>query len=225
MTLPTLVQKQQEKITVNRLKKTYSALSQAYLMITKDYGDPTNWGISANFDADDNPTPEGSINVANLFAKHMKITKNCGAGEGCWHTGNSYRLDGQTYGDTNSRQDIAKIKLADGTHIAFGGISGDCTENRGTTKSLSQVCAWIIVDVNGNERPNTYGIDIFEFSLTKYNILPYGTQEDTAFHFDSNCKNSSTAQGNGCTAWVLYNENMDYRKCNDLSWGGKTKCN
>ena len=27
-----------------------------------------------------------------------------------------------------------------------------------------------------------------------------------------------------CTAWVLYNENMDYLHCDDLSWTGKTKC-
>ena len=24
--------------------------------------------------------------------------------------------------------------------------------------------------------------------------------------------------------WVIYNENRDYLKCNDLSWDGKTKC-
>lgn len=225
MTLPTIIQKQQEKVTVNRLKKTYSALSQAYLMISKDYGDPENWGMSANVDNEGNATPEGSLNVGNLFAKYMKITKNCGTEDGCWHIGNSYRLDGKVYGNTNNRRDIAKIKLADGTHVAFGGLSAQCDKVRGNTKPLSHVCSWIIVDVNGNGRPNTYGIDIFEFSLTKYNIIPYGTQEDTSnLNFDTNCKNASSASGNGCTAWVIYNENMDYRRCSDLAWGGKTKC-
>ena len=28
----------------------------------------------------------------------------------------------------------------------------------------------------------------------------------------------------GCTAWVLYNENMEYLRCSDLSWDGKKKC-
>ena len=27
-----------------------------------------------------------------------------------------------------------------------------------------------------------------------------------------------------CTAWVLYNENMDYLHCDDLSWNGKHSC-
>lgn len=30
--------------------------------------------------------------------------------------------------------------------------------------------------------------------------------------------------GGGCTAWVIFNENMDYLHCDDLSWNGKTKC-
>ena len=225
MTLPTLVQKQQEKVTVSRLKKAYSALSQAYLMISKDYGEPTNWGISlAVTDDDGNTNAEGALNVANLFAKYMNVTKNCGVADGCWHSGNTYHLKGTPFLDTNNRADLAKLKLSDGTHVAFGGLNADCSLNRGETKALSSVCGWIIVDVNGNDRPNTYGIDIFEFSITKYNIMPYGTQEDTAFSFNTHCRDKSTALGNGCTAWVIYNENMDYRRCNDLSWDGKKKC-
>ena len=27
-----------------------------------------------------------------------------------------------------------------------------------------------------------------------------------------------------CTVWVLYDENMDYLHCNDLSWTGKKTC-
>ena len=32
------------------------------------------------------------------------------------------------------------------------------------------------------------------------------------------------ANGNGCTAWVIINENMDYLHCSDLSWTGKHSC-
>ncbi len=225
MTLPTLVQKQQEKVTVSRLKKAYSALSQAYLMISKDYGEPTNWGISASVTDDDgNKNAEGALNVANLFAKYMNVTKNCGVSDGCWHTGKTYYLKGTPFLDTNNRADLAKLKLADGTHVAFGGLNAECSNKRGETKALSSVCGWIIVDVNGNDRPNTYGIDVFEFSITKYNIMPYGVQEDTLFPFKDYCRDKSTASGNGCTAWVIYNENMDYRRCSDLSWDGKKKC-
>ena len=30
--------------------------------------------------------------------------------------------------------------------------------------------------------------------------------------------------GYGCAAWVIFEENMQYLKCNDLSFNGKKKC-
>ncbi len=217
VTMPSLIQNKNDKETVNRLKKVYSSLSQAYLMLSAEYGDPTNWGIIfANGGTPDIPTEEGtksSVNLANLFAKHMNIIKNCGAEEGC------FSPDSSVY----KRRDVGKILLNDGTALGFAGLNGECTKNRGNTKHLSAVCAWIIVDTNGSRRPNQYGVDIFEFSLTKYGIIPYGTPEDTAFPFETSCFQHNNSN-NGCTAWVLYNENLDYRKCSDLGWKTKTKC-
>ena len=48
MTLPSLVNKYQKKVTVERLKKAYSVVSQAIEMSVKDHGDIENW----NFDLD-----------------------------------------------------------------------------------------------------------------------------------------------------------------------------
>ena len=45
MTLPALVQKNQEKVTVTKLKKVYSILSQAYQFAVNDYGTPDLWGF------------------------------------------------------------------------------------------------------------------------------------------------------------------------------------
>ena len=33
------------------------------------------------------------------------------------------------------------------------------------------------------------------------------------------------SNGYSCTAWVIFKENMDYLKCDDLTWDGKNKCN
>ena len=55
-------------------------------------------------------------------------------------------------------------------------------------------------------------------------------EKDTQRSFEKYCdiKNSegigAMEQGRACTAWVIYNGNMDYLHCNDLSWHGKTKC-
>lgn len=49
---------------------------------------------------------------------------------------------------------------------------------------------------------------------------------ETRFSFKKYCdmSNKSNLNGYGCTAWVIYNENMDYTRCNNLSWDGKLKC-
>lgn len=221
ITIPSVIQNKYDKETVSRLKKVYSSLSQAYLFIFSEYGEPTNWGIvRANEGTGNTPTVEGaksSANLANMFAKNMQTTKNCGVDTGCFSSLSS----------VYNRGDVGKIILNDGTTLGFAGLSNDCTKNRGDTKHLSSICAWIIVDINGSRRPNMYGVDIFEFALTKYGILPYGTPEDTVFSFENSCKNFKSDDkdaNHGCTAWVLVNENLDYRKCSDLGWNTKTKC-
>ena len=70
------------------------------------------------------------------------------------------------------------------------------------------------------------------FLITKHGIVPQGTQMQTkGYTFDRACKDKSIGlisglgpNGGGCTAWVIYNENMDYLHCSDLSWESKTKC-
>lgn len=47
---------------------------------------------------------------------------------------------------------------------------------------------------------------------------------DVFSSFEDKCDISKPKTGTSCSAWVIYNENMDYIRCSDLSWGGKTKC-
>ena len=66
--------------------------------------------------------------------------------------------------------------------------------------------------------------------IYKNGIRPTGTKDtpiDTrTFAYSCKMKDSSLGQnGYGCTAWVIYNKNMDYLKCRDeLSWDGKHSC-
>ena len=215
MTMPTLIQKQNEKATVTKLKKVYTVLSQAYLMIQKDYGEPMGW-LQTNDNSE----------IGNLFAKYMKISKNCGTGKGCFSPDDIKGLDGTTHASHNSRSEMSKLITADGYSVSFRIHNKNCNDIRGTNKQLENVCGWVTVDINGNKKPNTFGKDIFEFNINKYGIYPYGTEfEKQGFPFETFCLPSSgLGRGNSCTAWVLYNENMDYLHCNDLSWSGKHKC-
>ena len=81
------------------------------------------------------------------------------------------------------------------------------------------------MDINGKAKPNTVGIDIFKFYLTKDGFIPFGG-DGASRNFETFCNKSKNiiASGWACAAWVMLNENMDYLHCEDLSWHGKHKC-
>ena len=93
-------------------------------------------------------------------------------------------------------------------------------------KCTADICGDFAVDINGiNTKPNTYGKDIFYFDITKNGIKPQGREERRPFDDYCNMTITSTSyNGYGCAAWVLQFKNMDYLKCNDLTWDGKHSC-
>ncbi len=211
MTLPSLIQKNVEKTTVAQLKKTYSAMSQAYLSILSEEGSPDTWGLVSKEEED------GGQILMDHFKKHLKIVKDCGTREsGCY---------------SRSDNRAAKAILGDGSAIYLQIWNPNCTTKYGSIRQLQDMCAILEVDVNGLQKPNQHGQDIFRFFITKTSIYPYGTamQEDQSTeNFEDNLTFEHCARHNGvslgCTAWVLYNENMEYLRCSDLSWDGKKTC-
>ncbi|MFQ8625190.1 MAG: hypothetical protein ACLSA2_01280 [Candidatus Gastranaerophilaceae bacterium] len=104
-------------------------------------------------------------------------------------------------------------------------MSPECKSNRGTSPALQNVCGEIFVDVNGKLRlmqpEKMYSVLLYQ--IRRYT---YGTAEETGFSFEEYCNldKKGILNGYGCTAWVMTHENMDYLRCNDLTWNGKTKC-
>ena len=117
----------------------------------------------------------------------------------------------------------SSLVLADGTNIWFRVWNKDCIFN-------SNACGFIGVDTNGKKGPNQYGVDTFSFFVKKDRIEPVGLpSESVDFAFTKLCNLSKSSiptlqNGFNCTAWVVFNGNMDYLHCNDLSWSGKKKC-
>jgi hypothetical protein len=172
---------------------------------------------------------QGNANFAKNFLPYLKIMKDCGAqGKGCMFSGYYNRLNGLQGGMMASDPNSAYlIRLTDGTGMTFRVWSADCSWNHGTIKDI---CGYISVDLNGDTLPNTIGIDYFPFYVAKNKLIPSGIEGDTLFPFATYCRKNNMSDpagysnGTACTAWVIYNENMDYLHCNDLSWNGKTKC-
>ena len=74
MTMPALIQKNNNKVVETRLKKFYSAINQAVLMAEKDYGDKKVWYedlAGADVDEEGNII-EGSSEAEKWFNKYLK---------------------------------------------------------------------------------------------------------------------------------------------------------
>lgn len=225
MTLPTVVNKYKEKETVTKLKKFYSILSQSYLTSVQKYGTPDEWGIrgrdaGSSDENEDSYTAQNAILIRDRLFESVKKLRDCNNAKNqksCGMSDKYYRIDGVI--NTEIGGSTAKTSSAfmfDGSSVMI--IANPTGEYRGPGV-LSKTYAIIYIDLNGVKSPNTYGKDLFMFYLTKQNIMPAGTENETGWSF-STCY----SHGGACTAWVIYNENMDYLKCKKLSWNGKKKC-
>jgi hypothetical protein len=194
LTMPSLIAKYQEKVTVTKLKKFYSVMSQAYAQSVEEYGTPDGWDLIA-YDS-----PVGAQNMAEKFKPYLKIT------------------DGGVGSDNKSYF----YNLADGSTVSFGARSADCSQVRGPG-NLSQVCGIFGISFRRKDEAVIPGTNEFLLIMTKNAIIPHGTAEAVgSFGFEQGCLKAPIRYN--CTAWIIYNENMDYLHCNNLSWNGPTKC-
>lgn len=204
MTMPTLIQKQQDKEAVVKVKRAYNILSNAY----------AHFSIENNVkNIDTSFSEEGATNVFKIFEPYLHIAKDCGTTDTTCNT-------------AYTNQNYYKILLNDGTGLIFRGRDSSTYSNKdnpelnyGFSHSFQ-----IFVDINGPKSPNRWGYDIFEFDEHGGKIVPCGAPSVAGMPvFEHHCakKNSSHY---ACAAWIVLNENRDYLHCEDLSWNGKKKC-
>ena len=209
MTMPSLIQEHREKATVAKLKKVYSNLNNAFILSISEYGSVNDWGItSAEIDN------KGSDLIARRLKEFMISAKDCNSDGGCFGEDTYKTLGPVSERFSGAANTFSTFILADGTSIGIWGVGS--INNYGM----------IIVDINGKQRPNTTGKDAFWFKITENSIVPLGLKGETEAYNFENCINPVSAYytSRSCTAWVIFNENMDYLHCKDLSWEGKTRC-
>ena len=223
ITLPSLIQSNIEKQRVAQLKKAYSELSQAYNLAIAENGSPTEWGMGGMYEE------KSHYIMADNMRKFLKLSVDCvdmtaeQTRVNCGHD-NLYRDYPSQYDKSFRRL----VVLSDGTLVNIRTYTGLCNFQYSAIKN---VCGAISVDLNGATPPNRNGEDMFDIFITRDKLVPEGI--DGAYHaFERACNRTIHSpypyydSGNmfACTAWVLYNENMDYLHCDDLSWGGKHSC-
>ncbi|MBR6163367.1 type II secretion system protein [bacterium] len=190
ITVPTLMNKTNNQEYVSRLKKAYSTMSQATNLIIAEEGtaqaDKGGWADSGN-------------HIYELYKKHLNNAKECGAFSNCYN-GNYKKLSGPDYPwEWRSIGDMHKLILSDGTQIIFEHDNAAC-ESFGVFENR---CMQIIIDVNGNKKPNKLGRDAFYFVLQPYSFVPAGCSNT------SNC-NVTDGSGTSCACRVLREGAINY---------------
>ena len=164
MTIPTLISNYQKKQTVTKLQKAISIFNQAYKM---------------SFDEVGNPSPQEAFDMGptryinTYWAPYLKINNICTTYSDCGYdsltpiTLPSGHKDGANI--INERTRIG-VQTMDGiTYIIFTS-HWNSNDNDFTTPSN-----YVWVDLNGGEKPNKYGRDLFMLTrVENKGVFPYG---------------------------------------------------
>jgi prepilin-type N-terminal cleavage/methylation domain-containing protein len=231
LTIPNLLNKYQEKQTVEKLSSTYAKLIEVFQLMIEENGTIDTYG--------DTSETRGT-KIKALLPKYMNGLRACNKYADCvsTDTGDYIYRNGQT-GHLSSYESSSKYKafqtLSGITFIIGNGSS--CYQNKELNVTIEGginygtyygACGNIYVDLNGKKRPNTSDKDLFLFKIVTDGIVPAGSKKEGVWTetFQEQCLITSKTRNLGrCTAWVLKNKNMEYLHCNDLNWTSKTKCN
>ena len=202
VTIPPLVKNYQKSQYVTALEKAYTAFNQVLKQMAADAGCVNDLRCSGLF-------ATGTTNqvFGDEFIKYIKVIKNCGisTGQGCWSVSTNANYDGTSitdyYFDNSSEY---KFITADGMSVQIANYSNNCTQgginsSTGALGYMSQVCGFIIFDVNGHKEPNDRGRDVFHFFITNGNgafLYPSGGKDD---NFTGSNQWWNDAGRNGCS--------------------------
>lgn len=175
MTLPTLIQKQQQKILFSQFKKVYSNNQNIINQISADFG--------GNFECYNIKNGEYHCNDCfqfweNFFTK-IKFIKKCPANDyTCrpkYKTKSEVLAEGGTIKNTSCGMDVNTVY--DG-YITSDGTIYYIDKHYYATGAYSNFFA---VDINGIKGPNKWGYDLFYMNLHKKN------EKSSVINFDSIC--------------------------------------
>ena len=195
VTIPTLVNTTKKNEYVASLKKSNSLMAQALYKMTENNAYPV--GDYSYLD---------DLDFIDEFAKVVNFSKKCDTFSECFAKNlsgseNAYRhLNDTTLTITNGKalitadgQIYSAAKLPASSAV-FHGLSQEDADNA--------YCR-IIVDVNGEKKPNKFGYDAFIFYVVKNKgIVPAGAYTTSSCNKDSH--------GSGCAARVLRENAINY---------------
>ena len=210
ITIPNLMQKWKDQADVAKVKSAYSLISNALKLAVAENGPMDSWDWPV-LTATSGHFHDNRLYMAEMMKKYFKVAKFCGiengkgacsyyayntegTGSGQFFQGTS----GTTYNHGLQRLDyLGRMQLANGMLIGFA------VEN-------IRVDKFIVVDINGDKKPNRAGYDYFEFPFElNGKVIPgYYTNHKGNY---CNGVTAGNRDGTSCAEWVIKHGNMDYK--------------
>ena len=152
MVIPSLINAYQKHVTVTRLKQTYAQITQAVKLSEADNGDITGWDMGS---ATQGNTAINSINkhfAQTYILPYLKYSRTCDSSNSYCESSGQKRNINNTGGGGTRWDQVYSAFLMTGVQLFF---------------SARNTYAVILVDINGNSKPNMFGKDTFLFTLAK----------------------------------------------------------
>lgn len=208
MTIPSIVSVYTERAAIVTLKKYYSTLSNAYVMLQREFGSYEDWAPKTEGHAQSRATAE-------KLEPYLKIAKKCDVNTpGCWAKTLDLSKKGYTayaadYG--NGSSGVISYRLQDGVNICLD-LWSPYTDIWGIKHETKTDARFLVVyvDTNGDKKPNAMGHDVFAFVFTdQRGLLPSGADSNRYCNRKSGGGKESFS-GYTCTAKALREGAINY---------------
>lgn len=208
-TIPALLSSYQNQQNITQLKNFYAEFTEGLKNFAEDNGCPNDLVCTGIFDMSGTHFPN-DVAAMNKLRPYIKFDKICGGinngasnnttDPGCF----GYNLSQRPYRELNGNpatNDTASFyelnyndrlwaTLNNGVYIGMLSLNDDydygCNSN-------NEICARIYVDVNGNNKPNQLGRDVFWFWVVQNATLKPFSNSDCA----------SDGVGKGCSMKII----------------------
>ena len=225
LTLPNLNHATGDKEKVTKVKKIYSALTDAVDRAQVVYGPMDEW--FKDFNPDDSDGVFGITNnsdaselITKRITEFLKVSKECGLDEGCFSSAPYLDASGDVkwgsmtnYLSCLQGDSVYMVMLSDGTSLSFHAYKAEIH---------------IHADIDGpNKGKNQEGNDIFGFVLGLQES-GFDAMNTKYLQLIPDCANGGRGEWDhdyDLAKWVIENGNLDYLKCPDeLNWETQTSC-
>ena len=196
ITVPTLWANYQEKERIAKIKKMYSALSNAMKLVVVNGGTPEDLGVR-----DDNMEDLTEWFNEYIGNKLLHMKEACYNKKGCWSETGVKMLNGGSHPYNNKGigwgHAIISVVLMDGSFISIDPLANGNIDYYYKVKVNNPSGAGLILtfDINGAKGPNMMGKDVFVSIFTEEGYVP-AYKHATKEQIEEDC--SPTGQGFSC---------------------------